>query len=131
MEIFVEAMEAGCKNHGMNGCRNDGFFGRFQQLGNSGDEFFVVAKYRVASSHVCDCVFARNGFRRMVGKRVAGNPPVDFFQKILVEWMLRVLHHVLEGFEVVKHFESLEECLSGRNHPQTFLLQFPGIIYGE
>ena len=131
MKIFVEAMEAGGKNHGMNGCRNDGFFGRFQQFGNSGDEFFVVAKYRIACCHVCGGVFARNGFWRTVGKCMAGNPPVDSFQKILVEWMLRVLHHVLKGFEVVKHFESLEKSLSGRNHPQTFLLQFPGIIYGE
>jgi len=48
---------------------------------------------------------------------VAGNPSVDFFQKILVEWMLRVLHHVLKGFEVVEHFESFEKSLSGRNHP--------------
>jgi nitrogen fixation/metabolism regulation signal transduction histidine kinase len=79
--------------------------------------FFVVAKYRVACCHVRGGVFARNGFWGTVGKRVAGNPPVDFFQKILVEWMLRVLHHVLKGFEVVKHFESLEKSLSGRNHP--------------
>ena len=91
----------------------------------------MVAKYRVACSHVCGGVFARNGFWRTVGKRMAGNPPVDFFQKILIERMLRVLHHVLEGFEVIKHFESFEESLSGRNHPQTFLLQFPGVIYGE
>ena len=63
----------------VNGCRNDGFFGRFQQLGNSGDEFFVVAKYRIACCHVCGGVFARNSFWRTVGKRMAGNPPVDFF----------------------------------------------------
>ena len=37
---------------------------------------------------------------KRIGKRMAGNPPVDFFQKILVEWMLRVLHHVLEGFDI-------------------------------
>ena len=91
MKIFVETMKTGGKNHGMNGSRNDGFFGRFQQLGNSGDEFFVIAKYRIACSHVCGGVFARNGFWGTVGKRVAGNPSVDFFQKILIEWMLRVL----------------------------------------
>lgn len=50
----------------------------------------MIAKYRIACSHVCGGVFARNGFWGTVGKRVAGNPSVDFFQKILVEWMLRV-----------------------------------------
>ena len=91
----------------------------------------MVAEDRVASRHIRSGVFSRDGLGSVIRKRVTGNSPVDFLEQFFVDRMLRILHHILECLEVVKHFECLEKRLSRRNHSQSFLLQLSGIIYGE
>ena len=89
----------------------------------------MVAKDSVSRSHIRSGVFAWYGIRRAVRKGVERNPLVDFFQQHFVKYVLRVLHHILERIKMVKHFERLEKSLSCWNHPQSFLLKFPGVVH--
>ena len=66
MEIFVVSVPFGSNDYGMLSVV-DGFLGWGHQVGNTGYQWFVIAKDRITSSHIFCGIFARNGFWGTIG----------------------------------------------------------------
>ena len=113
----------------MNCSCNDSTLGRGQQMWHTLNQLFMVAKHSVARGHIGSGIFAWRSVWHAIAKCMKRHQPVYSFQKVLIQRMLRVLHHILISIEMVEHLKSLEQGFSCRNHPQALLFQFSRIVY--